>query len=252
MITLGKQVTDRSGHHLRLSKTPRRWAHCRITGILMWMAVCLMAGGWGCAQKSSKDDYLIRVGGSVVTVAEFKTFVEAASEEAFPGEQSVQTDALNDLRMRTLNQLTEELIISERAKQIGVQISETELEQAIQAVKADYPDDTFEKTLLENAVSFSAWKQKMATRMLVDKVIAKELVDKVEITSDDVSAYFQAHYPEGAPEGEDANQINKKIVRHLRQQKAEKMYQDWIDSLRSIYPADINQQQWNALMGDPS
>ena len=233
------------------------WGFCRRSatkrfGLLIWATVVLVMGGWGCTPKSSEDDYLIRVGDSMVTVAEFKTLLEAASEEAFPGDESVNSEALNDLRIRTLNQLTEELIISERAKQIGIQISEAELDQAVQAVKADYPDDTFEKTLLENAVSFSAWKQKMATRMLVDKVIAKELVDKVEITSEDVSAYFQAHYPQGAPQGESPDDINKKIVRHLRQQKAEKMYKQWIESLRTMFPADINQKQWNAMVSEAS
>lgn len=251
MIIHAENGSNLSGHHMRLIKRPRRVAHPWISACLMMGAVCLMMGWWGCT-RTSREDYLIRVGSSMVTVAEFKVRVEATSEEAFPGEESVNPDALNDLRVRILNQLTEELIISERAKQIGVQISDVELDQAVESIKADYPDDTFEKTLLENAVSFSAWKQKMATRMLVDKVIARELVDKVAITSGDVSAYFQAHYPDGAPQGEDADQINKRIVRHLRQQKAEKMYQDWIESLRKMYPADINQQQWNILVGTES
>jgi hypothetical protein len=201
-----------------------------------------------CFQKSKEDDYLIRVGQSVVTVAEFKQAVEAAGEEAFPGEEAIRPSAMNDLRVRVLNQLTEELIITQHAKQLGIQVTEEELDASIAKVKADYPDDTFEKTLLENAVSFQSWKQKMATRLLIDKVIEKELVDKVEITSQDISGYFKAHFPDGVPEGEDADQINKRIVQHLRQQKAEKMYQAWIEKLRKAFPADVHQQRWSRLM----
>ena len=201
-----------------------------------------------CARKSEDQDYLIRVGTASVTVAEFKRAVEAAGEEAFPGEQAISPTTMNDLRMRVLNQMTEELIITEHAKRIGIQISEQELEASIAAVKADYPDDTFEKTLLENAVSFQAWKQKMATRLLIDKVIATELVDKVEITSEDVTAYFGAHYPNGVPEGEDAEEINRKIVMHLRQQKAEEMYHGWIEKLKRDFPVDVHQKRWNQLI----
>ncbi len=248
MNIFGRQAVGRSLHHRRAIKKTTGCVDQWIGTSLIWGAVCL-AAMWGCTKKSSRGDVLIRVGDSVVMVTEFQAYVEDASEEVFSGEKTVNPRALNDLRMRTLNQLIEEMVISERAQQIGVRISDAELEQAVQAVKADYPDHTFEKTLLENAVSFSAWKKKLATRLLVDKVIAKELVDKVEITSDDVSAYFQAHYPQGPPQGEGVDQLNRKIVIHLRRQKAEEMYLEWIEALKSIYPAHVDRKHWNALVG---
>jgi len=213
---------------------------------LLFMAAVVSISG--CGQSVQEDAYLIKVGTSTVTVAEFKRAVEASGEEAFPGEQAIGQTALNDLRMRVLNQLTEELIIAERANQLNIHVTDHELENAIAAVKADYPDDTFEKTLLENAVSYQAWKQKMATRLLIDKVIAKELVDNVQITSDDVSTYFQTHYPEGVPIGEDADHINKRIVQHLRHQKAEALYKNWIEKLRTVFPVDVHQKRWKRLV----
>ena len=206
------------------------------------MSIC------GCGADGQEDAYLIKVGTSTITVAEFRRAVEASGEEAFPGEQAIGPSALDDLRMRILNQMSEELIITERAKQLNIRVTEQELETAVAAVKADYPDDTFEKTLLENAVSYQAWKQKMATRLLIDKVIARELVDNVQITSDDVTAYFQTHYPQGIPKGEDADLINKRIVQHLRHQKAEALYKSWIENLRTVFPVDIHQQRWNRLV----
>lgn len=214
---------------------------------LVWLAVAIISL-YSCSGKAQDDDYLIRVGTSTISVAAFKRAVEATSEEAFPGDQDISPSALNDLRVRVLNQLTDELIIIERAAAMGIHVSDQELEAAIEAVKVDYPDDTFEKTLLENAISFQAWKQKLATRLLIDKVIARELVDKVEITSKDVAIYFQNHFPEGIPEGEDADQFNKRIVQHLRQQKAEALYHGWIESLRKAFPVEVHQKRWNRLV----
>ncbi len=214
------------------------------------LLISILAALSGCTSDAQDDAYLIRVGTSTITVAEFKRAVDASGEEAFPGEKEIGSSALSDLRMRVMTQLTEELIIAERAKQLNITVSDEELEKAIAAVKADYPDDTFEKTLLENAVSYQAWKQKMATRLLIDKVITKELVDNVRITSDDVAAYFQTHYPEGVPDGEDADQINKRIVQHLRHQKAEALYKSWIEDLRNQFPVDVHQQRWNRLAAD--
>jgi hypothetical protein len=201
-----------------------------------------------CAKKSSDNDYLIRVGSSSVTVAEFNRDVESAGEEAFAGESDVKPSELNDLRARVLNQITEELIILEKAKALGVTLSDEELEKAINTIKADYPDNTFEETLLENAVSFAEWKKKLATRLLTEKVITGELVDKVQITTEDMAAYYQSHYPQGVPEGSDDTELNKRIVTHLRQQKAEAEYKEWIETLRHQYPVDLNQKQWDRIV----
>lgn len=212
----------------------------------VWLAAAILCG-FACNQKSLDDDYLIRVGSSSISVADYMRAVEASSEESFQGEQTISPSSMHDLRVRVFNQLIDELIISEYAKKWDINVSDEELNTAIEAVKADYPDDTFEKTLLENAVCYEYWKKKMATRLLIDKVIEKELVDKVEITSEDVGVYFQKHFPDGIPEGEDADQLNKRIVQHLRQQKAEKRYHGWIESLRKTMPVEVHQQRWNRL-----
>lgn len=200
-----------------------------------------------CSRSAQDDEYLIHVGNGSVTVSEFKQAVQSAAEEVFPGDEEVNIPAQTDLRVRVLNQLTEELMIKERARELAISVNDEELQRAVTEIKADYPDDTFEKTLLENAVSFQAWKKKLATRLLIDKVVERELVDKVEITSQDMADYFQDHYPDGVPEGQNAGEINQKIVRHLRRQKAEEMYQAWIENLRKNYPVQINQKRWNLL-----
>jgi hypothetical protein len=224
------------------------WIPLKWRPLLIAPAICLMLI-WNCDRPAKEGGYLIRVGNSAVTLSEFNHAVEAAAEEAYPGEQEISAASQNDLRMRVLNQMAEELIISERAKALGISVSDQELERAVMDIKSDYPDNTFEKTLLENAVSFQAWKKKLATRLLINKVIKSELVDKVEITSQDVAAYFQAHYPDGVPEGENADSIDQRIVQHLRQQKAESMYQEWIKNLRKTYPVHVDQERWNRLVG---
>jgi hypothetical protein len=229
----------------RVPRSLNPW-YLRLPLLLPW--VCLMLF-LHCSRPAEDNGYLIRVGGSMVTVSEFNHAVAAAAEDDYPGEQEIGGATRNELRMRVLNQLAEELIIAERAKTLGIQVSDAELERAVADIKADYPDDTFEKTLLENAVPFQAWKEKLARRLLIDKVVKKELVDKVEITSQDVADYFQSHYPEGVPEGEKADAVDQRIVQHLRHQKAEAMYQGWIEELRKTYPVDVNRDRWNRLVG---
>ena len=185
----------------------------------------------------------------VVTEMAFNQALQTASEEVFPGEPETQDDVSNNLKVRVLNQLSEELIIAERAKDLVIDVTDAELDKAVAAIKADYPDNTFEETLLENAVSFDYWKKRLATRLLVEKVIDRELVDQVNITPEDVADYYQSHYAEGTPEDEDPDTINERIVVHLRRQKAEKAYKQWIEELRKLYPVEINRAKWERIIG---
>ncbi len=218
---------------------------CSVMAVMMLSAVML----FGCSRKNAGDDVILQVGSRSVRVSEFRQDVEAAAEEAFPGEHQTDPNALNNLRMRVLNQLTEELIICEYADRLGLKVTEAELRDAVEAIKADYPDETFEQTLLENAVSFQDWQQKLARRLLVEKVIAKELIDHVEITTEDVAEYYKTHYPQGPPPDQSEQDLNVKIVTHLRQQKAEEMYQNWIEGLRKTYSVSVNQKHWDAMVG---
>ncbi|MBI5062841.1 MAG: hypothetical protein HZB87_05090, partial [Desulfatitalea sp.] len=45
---------------------------------------------------------------------------------------------------------------------------------------------------------------------------------------------------------------NQKIIKHLRQQKAELAYKEWIDGLRKSYPVEINRQVWDRMVGGDS
>lgn len=216
------------------------------------LAIAVLLSMSGCSRDRVGDEYLIKVRSNIVTVSEFKQAMETAREEAFPGDRNPDQAALNDLRIRVLNNLSEELIIVQRAGELGLSVSVAELESAVAAIKADYPDNTFEETLLENAVSYEFWKKKLATRLLVDKVIEKELVDKVQITSEDVGAYYRAHYPQGPPDGEDSEKINEKIVTHLRQQKAEQAYKTWISEMRQTFPVEVNRDQWDRMLSNGS
>ena len=218
-----------------------------LTSTIIWYFSCV-----GCTRDQGHDDYLIRISNISLSLSEFNQAVEAASEEAFPGERNLSDELMNDLRLRVLNQMGEEMMITAFAADHGIIVANEEIETAVADIKADYPDGTFEETLLENAVSFEYWKKKLATRLLVKKVIERELVDKVQITTDDVAKYYKKHYPEGVSPDEDADEINRRIVRHLRQQKAEMAYKEWIDLLRQTYPIDINKKIWDRLTGNPS
>jgi FKBP-type peptidyl-prolyl cis-trans isomerase (trigger factor) len=225
-----------------------RWVHGAALIILV------AAGLFAACTKHPPDSsgvVLIRVRNSQVTVGQFKRYLEY-SDEYLP-EEGATPEGKQDLLLQRLNQLTEELILKERAAELGISVSEEEVEKAVDDIKADYPDATFEQALLENAVSYKVWRERLKTRLLMEKVIAEELESKVEITPGDISAYYQAHRSESegeVAEGQQSNgqgDMDEVIVRQLRKAKAQEAYKDWIQSLQQAYKVEINWEAFKKL-----
>ncbi len=206
--------------------------------------------GWGCTGSSSEkeNNYLIRVGEHVLTALDFKTAFEIA-KSAYPHNEIQNPSAFKAAQARLLNQLTEELILLERAGELGIFISESEIDAAVSRIKKDYPDGVFDETLLEYAVSYETWKKRLKIRLLMEKVVEKELKDHISITAGDILSYYETHYRLKPQTEKDTENINALIVEQLRRKKAEDAYRAWIKKLHDRYSIQINTEQWESVVG---
>jgi len=219
-----------------------------LTGVLL--IIFTLAG---CSDSGSQreDVFILRVGDRVVTVHEFNRAFENATA-AYSHKDVQSTDGVKEAQLRLFNQMAEELVILERAKELGTEITDSELEKAVADIKEDYPDDVFEETLLEYAVSYDSWKKELKNRLLMEKVVAKELGEQIVITADDISKYYEEHHKDDnlASDSEEIqNDINKTILKHLRRKKLEESYKLWIKNLKQKYKIEINKEEWAKITG---
>ncbi|MBF0119461.1 MAG: SurA N-terminal domain-containing protein [Desulfobacterales bacterium] len=200
----------------------------------------------GCKNQSSKLDkeYLLKIGDQVITVEDFKNALEIA-KTTYPYKMTENPEILKTVAIYILNQLREEIILLERAKELSISISDNEFKKAVDSIKKDYPNDYFEKVLVEYAISYKTWKHDFMRRMLIEKVIEKELIDKVTIYPDDITSYYRANY-ENTTETKDLNEI---IVKALRKQKAQENYDTWIKNLKDKYKVEVNDTRWKRIVG---
>lgn len=212
---------------------------------LPFLSACSFSGPGG------GDEYLIQVGERQVTVGEFNEALEIA-KAAYPHNTMQNPEYYRQAQIRLLNQMTEELILLERARELNIDVSDEEVDQAVAAVKDDYPDErAFEQTLLENAVSFTEWKDGLRTRLLMEKLVDIELKDQIVITPDEITRYYRENFGSDsmAPGmNEDSEGFNEMIVNHLRHNKTEKVYRTWIEKLQKRYTIKINQQEWDKIL----
>lgn len=229
------------------------WMRCGALSCLFW-AFWVLLWCWiaGCQKSTPGNDeeYLIRLGGRTVTLFDFNKALELC-KTAYPHNDIQSREAARAIRIQLLNQLTEELVLLTRAAELNLQISDAELETAIADIREDYPEDAFEQTFLENAVSFDSWKKRLKIRLLMEKVVAKELESKVSITPEEVAAYYKENYQDEAAAGEyttETEDVNALIISNLRREKAEASYKEWIKEIQKQYKIEINQDLWDNVI----
>jgi hypothetical protein len=206
----------------------------------------------GCTEPKSEDqdEYLIRVGDNVVTVLDFNKAFEIA-KTAYSHNMMQDPAAFREAQLRLLNQMTEELILLERAKELNISVSDQEVNKMIAKIKSDYPDDVFEQVLLEYAVSYQSWKKGLQTRLLMEKLVEQELKDQIVIAAEDIEKYYEQNYKGDDLQTEFAEKskdINEKIIKHLRRKKTEKAYKRWIERIQKRYKIEINKEQWENIV----
>jgi SurA-like N-terminal domain len=210
----------------------------------------------GCGQKDTDlgKEVLIRVGDRNMTVLEFNNALEI-EKIAYEDDLKEHPEDLRNAQIRLLNELTVEMILLEEAQKLGISVTDAELEKAVSEIKGDYPEGEFEKTLLEYAVSFDSWKSRLKNRLIMDKVIDEELTNRITISREDISEYYQKYYQGREMEsesGQTSDDIDEAIVKQLRSQKAEEQYNTWIEALKAKYPVEINSELWEKITGSKS
>ncbi len=205
----------------------------------------------GCGEKNSGlgNEELIRLGDRVVTVLDYNEAFEISkiASETRSGEKSGD---LRNAQLRLLNELILETVLLERADEIGINVSDNELEKAVAAIKGDYPSGEFEEALLEFAVSYETWKNRLRSRLIMEKVIENELGSRITITSEDIAEYYKKNLKGKKSESDStaaSGDINEIIVKQLRREKAEERYNTWIEELKAKYKIEINSEQWEKI-----
>jgi hypothetical protein len=214
----------------------------------------LLAGCKG-GEAEQRPVFLLRVGQGVVTPLEFQRAFEIA-KVAYPHNTLQEAAARREAQLRLLEEMIDELILLEEAHSLRVVVGREELAAAVEKIKADYPEGGFEQVLLENAIPYAEWEKAVRRRLLIEKVVEVGLIDTVELTPQDISAFLAAHgqAQAGSDPGGDAPaalepRIDTKLIRYIRKQKAEAAYADWLKGLEAKYAVEINHDLWNEITG---
>lgn len=202
----------------------------------------------GCNEKKTEEEkpYLIRAGSSVITVQEFKRAFEL-SKTAYAYDMVNDPEFLQKARVQFLDQICERLILMERARELGINISASELKSAVADITDGYPQEEFEQELLESMISYHDWEQEVKARLVMEKVIAKDLTSSITVSADEIADYKKKHNKKSKAKKEN---IDKSITDLLKREKTETAYKSWLDKLQEKYRLEINETDWKKITSE--
>ncbi len=198
--------------------------------------------------EEQKEAQVLSVGAMGVTVSEFTRELDLKLS-AYPYNIKDEQAEYNGIVMELISELSEQLVLVLAANEEGITVSQGELDAAEAAVRADYPEDSFEQMLLDNAVPYLFWKERLRKSLLMEKVIQLKVEDQLEISAVDI----QTFYLEQASKTEDGS-ANKMIqdealmIRRLKMEKRQLEYQKYLAKLKQRIPVEINKTQVTRLL----
>ncbi len=100
-----------------------------------------------------------------------------------------QEEALS-LKLNILDELINNEILLERAKKLGLEASDGEVEDKFTEFKSPYTEDEFQRQMKERAFTVDDLKRDLRRQLSIQKLINKEVVAKVTITDQDVTDFY--------------------------------------------------------------
>jgi len=142
---------------------------------------------------------VMRVNDEVATLFDYQQR-KAEMEQAILTRENLtlqqRRDAISQLGERVFRQMFEELLLLSRADQIGVSVSDEELDEEIARVREGLGLDTqeqFEAALEQSGMTVDQLRAQTRRNLLSQKVLGREVYAKIEVDDEILRRYYRDH-----------------------------------------------------------
>ena len=117
-----------------------------------------------------------------------KAYRRTAEENTAPSEEEANTAKLG-----ILNELIVQDLLVAKARELKVELTDTEVDTAFAEGKKNIPPDTFQKSLVSRNLTEADMREALRRDLLTRKLIEREVVGKVTVTDQDITDFFNAN-----------------------------------------------------------
>jgi len=108
------------------------------------------------------------------------------------GQEPSEEEALS-LKLNVLDELIYNEILFERAKKLGLEATDGEVEDKFTERKSPYTEAEFQRQLREQGMTVDDWKQDVRRQLSIQKLLNREVLSKITITDQEVADYYNVN-----------------------------------------------------------
>jgi len=152
-------------------------------------ALLLAAAGAGCKQNAGTvgPDVWAVVNGEQIHRVEAEKYYKSRLNPQAPTPS--QEEALS-LTLNVLDELINNDILIQRAKKLGLEATDGEVEDKFTEVKSPYTEEEFQRQLKERGVTTDDLKNDIRRQVTVEKLLNREISSKISISDQDISDFY--------------------------------------------------------------
>jgi peptidyl-prolyl cis-trans isomerase SurA len=117
-----------------------------------------------------------------------KAYRRVASTAPNPSPEEVLSAKLG-----LLNELIVQELILAKARELKIEVADTELDQAYADAKKNIPDEAFQKELESRKLTAAEMREGLRRDLITQKVFEREVLSKITVTDQEVSAFYEAN-----------------------------------------------------------
>ncbi len=152
-------------------------------------AVVLTVTAAACSPKEKEP--VAVVNGQPITRGEFEA--ELARVRGTTGSVAFHGELLENLKASVLDQMIEQRLVAEQARQYSVAVSDAEVDTRMAEIAADYPAGGFDKAVRDNSVNLNEFREQIRNLLLMEKVIDGVLRQLIEPDEEEVQRFYRKH-----------------------------------------------------------
>lgn len=165
----------------------RQWRP--LAPLAMICALCLVSA---CGRQETEPPHVATVNGEKIYLEEYRARLgDRKGLFSLPALQD-ENGKRRRLEEEILDALITEKMILQRARELGLSVSETELEARLLEIRGDYGENFFDLLVRQN-VRYDEWREAMKKEMLFEKLVAADVHAAIRVSEDEAEDYFQEH-----------------------------------------------------------
>lgn len=154
--------------------------------------LCLVLSGCESEPVAQQTPPLIVINGQEISRGDFL----AAFEKSLQKDQPLTGIEREELQRSYLVQLIDRELIHDEAARLGVTVTDSNIEAALEAYRKDYPGTSFESMLHERGLTLPAWREELKESLIMEKLLEQAVYSRVDVSDMEIAAYYEANRKE--------------------------------------------------------